>query len=104
MTDNKWTPGPWEYRGAAVIVPDWPFNMSAFAGSEANARLMASAPDLYDALNAIVEAMADLDDESAAQIAKGAGRLAVRKARGEGAPATSGVPSGSREPTNGNGE
>lgn len=85
---NAWTPGPWvagDNLGrvvggggefVAVVTRDIP-------AGKANASLIAAAPDLYEALAAICEDLADGDETSAEQIARHAGRAALAKARGE---------------------
>jgi phage tail protein X len=57
MTDTKWTPGPWEvrtengairvYYGKTIAITDQMF--------EANAHLVAAAPELYEALKAMAD-------------------------------------------------
>jgi hypothetical protein len=59
MSESKWTPGPWEpyIPGRKFVVPVRNFNsiceLNAFerdaAVVDANARLIAAAPDLYEA-------------------------------------------------------
>ena len=64
MTDSKHTPGPWRW-GASFddLRPVWYSEMSQGAGyiswddeerKEANARLIAAAPDLLEALESII--------------------------------------------------
>jgi hypothetical protein len=89
MTERKWTPGPWmvetgddgvlssvfryedvEYTGIAYLTLD---------NHEANARLIAAAPDLYEALDAIIDGISwSMSDNKF-----GAAKSALAKARGE---------------------
>lgn len=96
MSETKWTPGPWSYRGSLGpasnqylkgphIVESASGNQIAIMNgwrsdvSEANACLIAAAPDLYAALAAIC-------DEDCIDMARlTAGKAALRKARGESA-------------------
>lgn len=51
--NTKHTPGPWRVREDSVVLIheiDWSFS----AGNEANARLIAAAPELYDELNGAI--------------------------------------------------
>jgi hypothetical protein len=109
MSEMKWTPGPWRvdpdlflFRGYTQITGANHYGLAQVvtrmededesdeytATLEANARLIASSPDLYDALqaafeylDAIPETTAGGDDE-AVRIARQA-RAALAKARGE---------------------
>lgn len=91
MTDQpKWTPGPWAFhkRGQRIyggktggldiaqmrINPDW----------EANAHLIAAAPDLYAALERALNFIANTESEMGEALPCGdAARTALAKARGE---------------------
>ena len=91
---NKHTPGPWEpdIRLAQAMVTDSNGNAIAdiarheFSATEqsysdeciaANARLISAAPDMFDALQAIVDAFGDQDsiliDQAKAALAKAKG-------------------------------
>ncbi len=97
------TPGPWlavdgSTTGRAVIAPEQPKvrrNVAAVGGQnrEANARLIAAAPDLF---NALAAALDEIDQEieqrkfggndeywASLQDISNAGRAAIAKARGE---------------------
>ena len=53
---SKHTPGPWRLDRHSVLIPIAPYEWAeAYGGSEANARLIAAAPDLLDALKRISE-------------------------------------------------
>ena len=80
---SKHTPGPWEYLGHSWVqtaddkkTPIANFNF--FAATEANARLIAAAPELLEALQDMVSDHASL---SAATLAFA--RAAIAKATGE---------------------
>jgi hypothetical protein len=97
MTDKKWTPGPWGLISDAD--DDWglwsvhnaknPLDHVCDVADYPNARLIAAAPDLYDAL--------EVAEESIVAFAEGVGvygysgasdvlvqvRAAMAKARGE---------------------
>jgi hypothetical protein len=87
------TPGPWKADGlevcgdgqtvavAEVIRRD--HFESGFSEAKTNAHLIAAAPDMFEALEALVEAVMDDDPCEAFPIAKHAGRAALAKARGE---------------------
>jgi hypothetical protein len=94
-----WTPGPWRVAGkrtghvfsdgdpvGVCVVGNWldaelvPFNGDRWA---ADARLIAAAPDLAEALQSLVNAIMEGDDQSAFQIAKNAGTAALLKAAGQ---------------------
>ena len=76
---SKHTPGPWHLRvdpihqgqyfirvqsyGFAPLATVRGDKRSTLKDSEANARLIAAAPDLLKALKAIVKSLADQDDE-----------------------------------------
>lgn len=90
--DPQWTPGPWEADGPYVRCAN---NRSRWITCQASARelhegraganatLMAAAPDLYDALAAMLEYPPDGTDLTAA--IQEAAREALAKARGEAA-------------------
>lgn len=109
MTDTKWTPGPWEffegedneYHGkirddilGTIVANDWhiariwDFNDADNAATEecqANAHLIAAAPELYEALEAnmqLVHALTGATDDLANNILD-LGNKALAKARGE---------------------
>lgn len=77
---NKYTPGPWELRGTRLVTDKHGVVIaekigSNGGGSESNARLIASAPELLEALEAL------LDDASSKN--QKAARDAIAKAKGE---------------------
>ena len=88
---SKHTPGPWEYRWNGhyfdvgiltreSIVPIFPaVCIGVQAGLEANARLIAAAPELLEALKDIVE-WTELGDYEESFLAKA--RAAISKAEG----------------------
>ncbi len=63
MSEPKWTPGPWSAHeakfGWEVVVGERPLYGKSITGwgavstTEANARLIAAAPELYEALEAL---------------------------------------------------
>jgi hypothetical protein len=91
MTD-KHTPGPWE-----LIAPHqtsgWGLcvgsgeqitaRIPAYAGREADARLIAAAPDLLEALKAMLEVCYDLERDDATVTAVSAARAAIASAEGQ---------------------
>lgn len=91
-TNPKWTPGPWVVDDALDVVVRGTTNIVALCfrtnpQGEANAHLIAAAPDLYEAL----EMVRDADDDARADGLNGLNALARRridcaltKARGEG--------------------
>lgn len=104
MTAPKHTPGPWFYSQESID-PDWYIvkingglivaNVNSHLRQVANARIIAAAPDLLEALHAIVEArdaleaarmLSDFGGECAAQEfvdrAIYAARAAIAKAEG----------------------
>lgn len=96
MTD--WTPGPWRMEwqtpnmgnenATIALVGDYRVTASTpdyevHGPDKVDARLIAAAPELYEALEAIVGALLDQDHVGALQIARTAGRAALAKARGE---------------------
>lgn len=91
MTDTKHTPGPWAVHPNQAVVDAfdggvplsvcallWPTDERSEDETFANARLIASAPDLLDALREIADLPWFRQDEGA-QIA----RAAIAKAKGE---------------------
>lgn len=93
MTTNetKHTPGPWR-RSHESIDPEWDIviaqhgvivaNVNACGQREANARLIAAAPELLEALEVCADA---LNPENCYDIPKAAdkARAAIAKARGQ---------------------
>ena len=76
---SKPTPGPWKRKIKSVLIPIAPYEWAeAYGGSIANARLIAAAPDLLEALQDMVSDHASL---SAATLAFA--RAAIAKATGE---------------------
>lgn len=91
---QKHTPGPWIFDGAvgddylvsAQVCPEESASYIApvgtvdgdWAASEANARLIAAAPELLEALKAALPALEYLDDEEALKVA----RAVIAKAEG----------------------
>ncbi len=67
MSETKWTPGPWHaHEQPAVILDDRGFMLAALDGNieseptvEANAHLIAAAPDLYLGLEAVWKLIED---------------------------------------------
>lgn len=109
MSETKWTPGPWTWDAALdhnwdVQVWSSPNSRVCFVAhdgengnptGQANARLIASAPDLYEALAAselVMTALAAISKHmlepfvSGAQLTSAlvAARAALAKARGDG--------------------
>ena len=111
MSEPRWTPGPWEadcpddaqewninapngeprlqyasWTGLAIVYgsEDWPGDGAAIG--RANAHLIAAAPDLYEALEALVTVSTTPDERQRPNQwndAWAAARAALRKARGE---------------------
>lgn len=90
MSEMKHTPGPWKLGPRGITITDKEgfvlCNLTIFNQQEANARLIVAAPDLLEALVALVEQVAfewriydlmNIDDEMAAA------RTAIAKATGE---------------------
>ena len=97
MTTYKHTPGPWTFAplstasrfratqqeerfGIYADTAPEGHRMPAEAQGEANARLIAAAPDLLEALEALVF---DFDSHSTADESISRARAALKKARGE---------------------
>lgn len=100
MSERKWTPGPWTvrqaYRSIISASPtgyDDAESIEAYGGHlvcesvkwDANAQLIAAAPDLYEALDYLVSCtqLADDADWSEGDDPLSAARAALAKARGE---------------------
>lgn len=96
---SKHTPGPWEERtdahgrgrisaGGVWIATTWlatgDGNDAPQLPARANARLIAAAPDLLEALKAIVKSLADQDDEGLIEHAQQMidARAAIAKVKG----------------------
>ena len=73
---SKHTPGPWKVERRSVLIPIAPYEWAeAYGGTEANARLIAAAPELLEACKValgIIGFGAEHDQISAA-IAKATG-------------------------------
>ena len=94
MSDVKHTPGPWfatkdsAYNAICHVGRAWNIGtylaLSNFGDVDADARLIASAPDLLEALNSLVTSLADNDDEGLIEHAPQmqAARAAIAKATG----------------------
>ena len=92
MTQVKHTPGPWvaeDYAGAGsvpwyVVPHDHKGTIAALTGldAEANARLIAAAPDMLEALQALVSAN-NSTDGMAMRKAWGKADAAIARATGE---------------------
>lgn len=62
MKITKHTPGPWKYDSTWSLIEYGKTQICALhSGNKANANLIASAPDMFDALQAIVDAFGDQD-------------------------------------------
>lgn len=100
-TDTKFTPGPWLFRNKSDTMhtkhPDYPYGAaffgfdSEFSPNEADINLIVAAPDMYEALAAILpfvpktsasEGGASMFSENVRAADKV--RAALAKARGEG--------------------
>jgi hypothetical protein len=96
--ESKWTPGPWKAKRESVHAgcvatcrghkkdgwfEVWSPNWSGGIDQEANANLISAAPDLYEALSSLIEAL-NTGTLREADDAKEAGVAALAKARGEG--------------------
>lgn len=75
---SKYTPGPWKRKIKSVLIPIAPYEWAeAYGGSIANARLIAAAPDLLEALKGVLRVADRKTDEF------DAARAAIAKAEGE---------------------
>ncbi len=75
---SKHTPGPWKREIRSVLIPIAPYEWAeAYGGSIANARLIAAAPDLLEALKGVLRVADRKTDEF------DAARAAIAKAEGE---------------------
>lgn len=94
MPEHKYTSGPWEIQkaedayciasvGNLVIMPT--AGKVKHDNSEADANLIAAAPDLLEALETIVKSLSDQDDEGMIEHAEQmiAARAAIAKAIGQ---------------------
>ena len=88
---HAWTPGPWEVHRANTTRLGWDVqteggkDLVAFNLREANAHLIAAAPELYAALDAALGALIECgcDDNDMGASAIASARLALSRARGE---------------------
>ena len=99
MSEPKWIPGPWRLEGDRVRAddgrPDIPWNVCEFRVcgglpgeiQKANAQLIASAPELFEALTALLNEVIEAGFETATDYgwpnAISNARAALAKARGE---------------------
>jgi len=89
MAETRWTPGPWHADREFDICGEDGHVIADCFGKPANARLMAAAPELYEALAKLVPrferacAHAGSDEEFIAE-ATATARAALAKARGDG--------------------
>jgi hypothetical protein len=67
MKTSKHTPGPWRVNVAAIVAPNAPLGRRTIATSVhgANARLIAAAPELLEALRDLFRAVESWDDPEA---------------------------------------
>ena len=88
-SERKWTKGPWKFKphGSRFRIIEAEQETSIAIGqnqgdveSEANARLIASAPDLYEALESLLDPSTDMLAH-AGNVRKA--RAALAKAKGE---------------------
>ena len=103
-SEPKWTPGPWDFSMAKMPIDgEYDYCISAVVDGEryviseafgrvsekqrpnahANARLIAAAPELYEALERLVADVADYDAWERPCHAVDTARAALKKARGE---------------------
>lgn len=91
MRDAKHAPGPWKAQGLAIVASDrsfvgrvypWCADPQDAECAKANARLIAAAPELLEALEEIVSA-ADGDGWSQLDADLRKARAAIAKAKGE---------------------
>jgi hypothetical protein len=92
---SKFTAGPWKFlKGGMLVAQDETEIVGTFHkanGNDANARLIAAAPELYAAIHAILEDAGYLSGEALPQLRElnvtrsklDAARAALKKARGE---------------------
>ena len=94
MTETRWTPGPWKVNPktpSTVVTPDGMISVSWSSTdghyerlAEANANLIAAAPDLYDALDRCLNFIENTEGEIGATLECGdKARAALAKACGE---------------------
>jgi len=90
VSETKWTPGPWEVIDDYWIVgPDGGIAEAfhnLYDGTEAaNAHLIASAPDLYEALSMARDRLSELQggEDAITQSVIGLADCVMRQARGE---------------------
>ena len=82
MSEPKWTPGPWFYDDFTEGI--YAGRDNRIGGAEpASGPLMAAAPDLYEALEALVLAEEAAGSDGREAERRRAAIAALRKARGE---------------------
>lgn len=94
MTEPKWTPGPWQLRSEdlrggrywCVILPgcEESTDLHEDDNGEANSRLIAAAPELYEALAVMLGMLNTSENPGDVLFACKQARLALAKARGDG--------------------
>ena len=89
---SKHTLAPWKvieaHRGYIIEATDYAYDVAVVrtAGNhdnEANAQLIAAAPDLLEALKALLEAVDDVSDDFGWPLATDKARAAIDKAEGK---------------------
>jgi len=94
MSETKWTPAPWEYvklSHGSVYIRSLVDGVDGYLADvflsrpgecKANARLIAAAPELYEALLGAIDLIEIMSPIEGDEVRKG--RAALAKARGEG--------------------
>lgn len=93
MTERKWTPGPWSAMDGGwveagdgdpiAMINDNGLSNSTFKEDVPNAHLIATAPDLYEALLELRKWMGPCGIDHEIDAAMSAADAAIAKARGE---------------------
>lgn len=87
MADTPWTKGPWTLWDGDIVAQSDACNPIVTLyddTSDADARLIAAAPDIAEALEAVMQDVMSVDNDSCLSLEVGkAVKAALRKARGE---------------------
>lgn len=94
MTDSKHTPGPWTYEKSSVVFNTFPHTIGFHDGSggcldqnwsEADARLMAAAPELLEVARDVLKLFAYQGEDSSglADLVEAKARAVIAKAEGK---------------------